>query len=69
MKRVQRGGSYLCNTNSCTGYRTTARMKGDFLTGTCHTGFRGVVDAAGYGPGSCAVQDKIAVWRAEKSKK
>lgn len=68
VKRVQRGGSYLCNTNSCTGYRTTARMKGDFLTGTCHTGFRGVVDAAGYDRFRAA-QDKIAAWRAEKTKK
>ena len=59
IKRSQRGGSYLCNTNSCTGYRTTARMKGDFLTGTVHTGFRGVVDDAGYEK-FVAAQAKIA---------
>lgn len=65
VKRAQRGGSYLCNTNSCTGYRTTARMKGDFLTGTNHTGFRGVVDPAGH-DAYLAAQAKIAAWRASR---
>ena len=67
IKRVQRGGSFLCNTNSCTGYRTTARMKGDFLTSTCHAGFRGVVDVAGY-EAYQAAQAKISAWRAERKK-
>lgn len=68
VKRVHRGGSFLCSTNNCTGYRTTARSKGDFLTGTCHTGFRGVVDAAGYNQFR-ASQEKITAWRAGKTKK
>ncbi|MFO1006063.1 MAG: formylglycine-generating enzyme family protein [Planctomycetaceae bacterium] len=48
IKRVMRGGSFMCNTNSCTGYRCEARMKGEFNSGTFHTGFRGVVDSRGY---------------------
>jgi len=39
-KRVIRGGSFLCNESYCTGYRTSARMKTDPLTGLSHTGFR-----------------------------
>ena len=39
-KRVQRGGSFMCNANYCVGYRCSARMKGDPLTGTFHCGFR-----------------------------
>jgi len=39
-KRVQRGGSFLCNTNYCTGYRCSARMKGTPDSGLYHTGFR-----------------------------
>jgi len=45
IKRVQRGGSFMCNTNSCTGYRTRARMRGEFTSGSFHNGFRCVVDA------------------------
>ncbi len=48
IKRVIRGGSFMCNTNSCTGYRSGARMKAEFISGTFHTGFRGVVDMQGY---------------------
>lgn len=44
IKRVMRGGSFLCNVNSCTGYRTRARMKGEFTSGTFHQGFRCVID-------------------------
>lgn len=44
VKRVQRGGSFLCNTNYCTGYRITARMKGSPDSGLRHTGFRCVKD-------------------------
>jgi len=43
-KRVQRGGSYLCSENYCTGYRVSARMKSSPDTGLSHTGFRCVQD-------------------------
>ena len=43
-KRVQRGGSFLCSDNYCTGYRAASRMKGDPQTGSFHCGFRCVVD-------------------------
>lgn len=42
IKRVQRGGSYLCADVYCRGYRPSARMKGAPDTGLSHTGFRGV---------------------------
>lgn len=42
-KRVQRGGSFMCSDNYCTGYRVAARMKGDPASGAFHTGFRTVV--------------------------
>lgn len=45
IKRVQRGGSFMCNVNSCTGYRCGARMKGEITSGTFHNGFRCVKDA------------------------
>ena len=44
-KRVQRGGSFLCNANYCTGYRVSARMKGTPDSGLRHTGFRCVKSA------------------------
>lgn len=44
-KRVQRGGSFMCNVNYCTGYRITARMKGTPDSGLRHTGFRCVKSA------------------------
>ena len=47
-KRVQRGGSFMCNANYCTGYRSSARMKGDTMTGTWHCGFRTVIRARDY---------------------
>lgn len=40
VKRVIRGGSFMCNTNNCTGYRCGARMRGEAISGTFHTGFR-----------------------------
>lgn len=46
--RVQRGGSFLCNYNNCTGYRTTARGRGDIASSSYHNGFRCVVDASMY---------------------
>ena len=47
-KRIQRGGSFMCNANYCTGYRVAARMKGDIMSGTWHCGFRTVLSAASY---------------------
>ena len=44
-KRVQRGGSFMCSDDYCTGYRVSARMKGDVLSGTFHCGFRTVLTA------------------------
>jgi formylglycine-generating enzyme required for sulfatase activity len=43
-KRVQRGGSYLCNDSYCSGFRVTARMKSSPDTSLGHTGFRCVTD-------------------------
>jgi formylglycine-generating enzyme required for sulfatase activity len=40
MKRVQRGGSYLCSDLYCMGYRPSARMKAPPDTGLSHSGFR-----------------------------
>ena len=40
LKRVTRGGSFLCNTNNCTGYRCAARMRSDVKSAAFHTGFR-----------------------------
>jgi formylglycine-generating enzyme required for sulfatase activity len=45
MKRVMRGGSYLCSDLYCIGYRPSARMKSSPDTGLSHTGFRCVKDA------------------------
>jgi formylglycine-generating enzyme len=39
-KKVQRGGSFMCSETYCTGYRVSARMKGDLDSGAFHTGFR-----------------------------
>ncbi len=39
-KRVVRGGSFLCNSSYCEGYRVTSRMKSSADTGLEHTGFR-----------------------------
>lgn len=47
-KRIQRGGSFMCNANYCTGYRNAARMKGDMMSGSWHCGFRCVVRANSY---------------------
>ncbi len=47
-KRVQRGGSFMCNANYCLGYRCATRMKGEFTTSSFHCGFRGVVSSADY---------------------
>jgi formylglycine-generating enzyme required for sulfatase activity len=44
LKRVQRGGSFLCNFNNCTGYRTCSRGRGDVASSSYHNGFRCVLD-------------------------
>ncbi|MCA8986815.1 MAG: formylglycine-generating enzyme family protein [Planctomycetaceae bacterium] len=43
-KRVTRGGSFMCNTNNCTGYRNAARMRSDVTSACFHTGFRCAID-------------------------
>ena len=40
VKRVMRGGSFLCADCYCRGYRPTARMKSSPDTGLFHVGFR-----------------------------
>lgn len=45
-KKVVRGGSFLCNSSYCKGYRVTARMNSSPDTGLEHTGFRCVADIA-----------------------
>ncbi len=40
MKKVIRGGSFLCSLTSCRGYRPSARMKSSPDTGLMHLGFR-----------------------------
>lgn len=40
MKKIMRGGSYLCDESYCAGYRPSARMKSSPDTGLSHTGFR-----------------------------
>jgi len=42
-KRVQRGGSYLCDEHYCASYRPSARMKASPDTSLVHTGFRCVM--------------------------
>ncbi len=44
VKRVVRGGSFLCAECYCSGYRVSARMKSSPDTGLCHTGFRCVIN-------------------------
>jgi formylglycine-generating enzyme len=42
-KRVQRGGSYLCDERYCASYRPSARMKASPDTSLPHVGFRCVM--------------------------
>ena len=46
LKRVLRGGSFLCNESYCSGYRNARRMKSSPDTGLEHTGFRCVRDVS-----------------------
>ena len=43
-KKVQKGGSFLCSDQYCSRYVVGSRGKGDWKTGTNHTGFRCVKD-------------------------
>jgi sulfatase modifying factor 1 len=45
MKRVHRGGSYLCTEQYCSRYMVGTRGKGEPSTGTNHLGFRLVKDS------------------------
>lgn len=45
--RVQRGGSYLCNSVYCASYRVSARMPGAPDTGMPHVGFRCICETTG----------------------
>ena len=45
MKKVTRGGSFLCNDDYCSGFRIGARMKTSWDSSLNHTGFRCVVSA------------------------
>jgi formylglycine-generating enzyme required for sulfatase activity len=45
LKRISRGGSFLCHDSYCSGYRNSMRMKTTPDTGSMHTGFRTVVSA------------------------
>jgi sulfatase modifying factor 1 len=45
-KRVQRGGSFLCNESYCARYIVGTRGKGEVSSSTNHIGFRCVRDAA-----------------------
>lgn len=67
VKRVQRGGSFMCNTNSCTGYRAGARMAGEITSSSFHNGFRCVVDENMLEDYKKA-QAQIQKWRTEQSK-
>lgn len=66
IKRVQRGGSFMCNINSCTGYRCSARMRGEVMSSSFHSGFRCVVDAVGL-PKYRLAQAQIAKWRSGRA--
>ncbi len=58
MKKVTRGGSYLCNESYCIGYRPSARMKTTPDTGLSHTGFRCVKDAPAPAVATTTLQGK-----------
>lgn len=45
-KRIQRGGSYLCDEHMCASFRPSAKMKSSADTGLSNVGFRCVQEAA-----------------------
>tara|TARA_B100001029_G_scaffold147298_1_gene128138 strand:- start:316 stop:1362 length:1047 start_codon:yes stop_codon:yes gene_type:complete len=47
IKKILRGGSFLCNDSYCSGYRVSRRMSSSKDTGLMHTGFRCVKDIRG----------------------
>ena len=47
IKKILRGGSFLCNDSYCSGYRVSRRMSSSKDTGLMHTGFRCVKDISG----------------------
>lgn len=47
VKKILRGGSFLCNDSYCSGYRVSRRMSSSKDTGLMHTGFRCVKDIVG----------------------
>jgi formylglycine-generating enzyme required for sulfatase activity len=47
VKRVMRGGSFLCSDEYCLGYLPGTRMKSSPDTSLCHTGFRCALTAEG----------------------
>ncbi|MCA8948393.1 MAG: formylglycine-generating enzyme family protein [Planctomycetes bacterium] len=47
IKRVMRGGSFLCSDVYCLGYLPGTRMKSTPDTSLCHTGFRAALTAPG----------------------
>lgn len=47
-KRVNRGGSFLCNPQYCLSYRPSARMRTAPDTGQIHLGFRAVMNDAAW---------------------
>ncbi len=46
LKRVQRGGSFLCTDQYCSRYMVGTRGKGEISTGSNHVGFRAVTTPA-----------------------
>ena len=44
LKKILRGGSFLCNDSYCSGYRVSRRVSSSKDTGLMHTGFRCVKD-------------------------
>lgn len=65
VKRVQRGGSFMCNINNCTGYRCGARMRGEEMSSSFHTGFRTALDSSMLSKYE-SKQAAIAEWRAKQ---
>ena len=58
-KRVQRGGSFLCNPQYCSRYIVGTRGKGEPNTGTNHLGFRCVMNAGTDSPSAGSVLNTI----------
>jgi formylglycine-generating enzyme required for sulfatase activity len=61
VRRVIKGGSYLCAPNYCLRYRPAARQGQTVDTSTCHLGFRCVFRVGGASrlPGDRAAADRL----------